>query len=792
MFKSSSSRYDSVDYFNPIHLDDLLRKSHEWRDIQEIIRETFTSLTEVVKAQGKSLRDLERQLSLKLNKSEFHAALSHKADYTQVSEQLAELRNVAESRSSLIDMQSRIDEKVSQTELRHLLSSKATVQDLNSLRESTTSQKEFEAAVQDIYERLDQVQNQKGVNFASQEYEDLLNRLKSKAEVSEVERMLNYLEESQNNLMSKKATRAEVENLLSRKADLCELDKAFSLLETKANSKSIEQLAKELETKVNTQYLEQNVVQPLYYKADTRDVESLNQKLREVQLESQKAIQKNSDEMQEFTKKLNEEQEVLRNQLTSSIATKAENKEIDQILGIIHKKVDYETYMERLETNNKEIQDSFNYKVKTLKQQLSEQESLFEGKTSENYNYCTQLDSGIKQLQENLKKAVDKSNYLYEENIKFCKSLCDDYNTELSNQIHLLSEEVEKNQSYIREVSNEKVSKDELNQVQVNLSKWVKEKANQSELEKAVCALQKDYTKNNQELGSDFKTKLYKLESEILNKTDQKVSYSELHSYLSEKADITQINRLLSSKASQDEVNEVKKAQEKLFGELKVRAGKEELEKHIDSTKNALEEVGKDILLKASIKDVCSLMDQKANVEDVNNALSDVHKELDFKADSTEFEDFQNEQRLINEALCSENTVGRWVWKTADMKPGSGVPWEIQSVNTCPENFLWEPYSTSIVVVAPGLYEIMFGFYSKKKPTVQLLINGEPVLSAVNNASYVIHHSSGRLKNTGHHSSGNVTGLTLIDFLALPSRARVSLSYNGDTQAEGFLGLRKL
>lgn len=46
------------------------------------------------------------------------------------------------------------------------------------------------------------------------------------------------------------------------------------------------------------------------------------------------------------------------------------------------------------------------------------------------------------------------------------------------------------------------------------------------------------------------------------------------------------------------------------------------------------------------------------------------------------------------------------------------MPWEVQSVNTCPDNFLWEKEKTSILTVAPGLYEVMFGFFAKKKPTV--------------------------------------------------------------------------
>ena len=74
-----------------------------------------------------------------------------------------------------------------------------------------------------------------------------------------------------------------------------------------------------------------------------------------------------------------------------------------------------------------------------------------------------------------------------------------------------------------------------------------------------------------------------------------------------------------------------------------------------------------------------------------------------------------------------------------------------------------------------------------------MLVNGEPILSAVNTSSYVIHHSAGKLKQTGKtHPDGNLTGLTMIDFIALPARARVTLSYKGESRCEGFLGLRKL
>lgn len=52
-------------------------------------------------------------------------------------------------------------------------------------------------------------------------------------------------------------------------------------------------------------------------------------------------------------------------------------------------------------------------------------------------------------------------------------------------------------------------------------------------------------------------------------------------------------------------------------------------------------------------------------------------------------------------------------------------------------------------------------------------------MSAVNNSSYVIHHSSGRLKETNGKSGVGASGTTLIDFLSILSKTRVAISFVG-------------
>jgi hypothetical protein len=75
------------------------------------------------------------------------------------------------------------------------------------------------------------------------------------------------------------------------------------------------------------------------------------------------------------------------------------------------------------------------------------------------------------------------------------------------------------------------------------------------------------------------------------------------------------------------------------------------------------------------------------------------------------------------------------------------------------------------------------------------MVDGEPVVSAVNSSSYAVHHSSGKLKDikqAGALNSIALTGLTWFDYVVLPARARLSVSYTCDLPGEGFISLKRL
>ena len=126
--------------------------------------------------------------------------------------------------------------------------------------------------------------------------------------------------------------------------------------------------------------------------------------------------------------------------------------------------------------------------------------------------------------------------------------------------------------------------------------------------------------------------------------------------------------------------------------------------------RTSVEGVVQQMLLKANVHDAVGLLDTKANVDDVNKSLTEVNRELAQRPTLGELNRVVGEQSLIMESLCSEHLLGRWIWKSGRTKGEKHlVPWNVQNINTNPDNFGWEKDRAVIGCAAPGLYEVSFG-----------------------------------------------------------------------------------
>jgi DNA repair exonuclease SbcCD ATPase subunit len=734
-------------------------------------------------------------MPLRVSKAEYTAALGQKANLTEVSHSISELQNSLESRIPLLELQAQIDEKVTRSDVQYLLSNKASIEEVRSLLDGKASVRDLESEVKSLQISVEEVSRDIARRLARfpDEITQLSSQLSEKVSIQEFEDALQTKANKQTvaNALHRKASRSDLEAVLARKADISDVQSIMTTLETKAEQAWVEQLAYQVEDKVDRADLHSQLMPELSQKLDRKDYEALQDLVLGTKKDLDRQLSATVIELQSYIGNVKGEVDHFKGTLTGALSKKAENKELDKMLSLINKKADLESTREMLQQSKGEVVDAISSFKGDFKTDRSRLEGFVIEKAKETENTARKVEDELIRLREQLIGVVEDRRKDIEDQSRLVKTLNSSLKAEIKTAFMNSREELDRLAGQVSDAQSRKVDRGELIELKSSLISGLDSKADLSELEQSLGNFSADLANTLQELKEEQRGKVSRVEADLFKQIDRKVNISDFNVALNEKADSSYVSRLMTNRVSADEVTALRREVEIAKDELSLKASQEELDSHIISTRGALEEVGKDMLLKTNIKDLCSLLDLKANIDDVNKILLEVQKEIDLKMPSEDCASHFTQQDNVIEALCSVNSVGRWLWKSGEVKGGHAVPWEVQSVNTAPGNFLWELEKTSILTVTPGLYELSFGFYARKKPTIQLLVNGEPVLSAVNSASYVIHHSAGRLKQSSH-SAGNITGLTLLDFISLPARARVSISYSGELGGEGFMSLRKL
>ena len=298
--------------------------------------------------------------------------------------------------------------------------------------------------------------------------------------------------------------------------------------------------------------------------------------------------------------------------------------------------------------------------------------------------------------------------------------------------------------------------------------------------------------KTNEEIIQEINDKIRQLYTDINKDLSQKINKNELDAILSEnnfRSINNNINDISQEKLS---ITDFEEFVNNINQQLKQKLDINKFNNIISTFNSNFENIHKDMNSKADLKNIINILKSKLDIENFNDEIKILKKEVGGMTPLADFSSAMDNQAIINDTLCNENNIGRWMWKSGKIKNNLAIPWEVQIINTSNDNFLWEKDKTFINIKEGGLYEIKMGFFADKKPMVQILINGEVIISAINSNSYVIHQCpGGRMKETGKTSFGNVTGLTMVDFVLLPDNAKLSISYTGE-KGIGFLGLKKL
>lgn len=130
---------------------------------------------------------------------------------------------------------------------------------------------------------------------------------------------------------------------------------------------------------------------------------------------------------------------------------------------------------------------------------------------------------------------------------------------------------------------------------------------------------------------------------------------------------------------------------------------------------------------------------------------------------------------------------GRWIWKSGELVKQL-IPWNIQVLNTFSEP-IWTKDNTSLSLENSGLYEISFGVFCSRPPSIKLLLNEHAVFVSNGKPLNGIRGNKSKLTRRTH-PLGNVTGWTFTEFLALPPNSKLSFEFHGDCDVQAFVSIK--
>ena len=198
-----------------------------------------------------------------------------------------------------------------------------------------------------------------------------------------------------------------------------------------------------------------------------------------------------------------------------------------------------------------------------------------------------------------------------------------------------------------------------------------------------------------------------------------------------------------------------------------------------------------------------SQIKEKCEINEMNIKLNEIKNEIE--NNRSEFSKTLDNQALINETLCEENKLGKWSWTMSKLKNNNRIIWDIQEINTFPDNYILENEKSVLLIKQKGIYEIIFGFYGyNKKPNIQILVNNDVIISNSNKNNKTLYENGNSVLKTtnseffkGNRNMAinggfrNATGITFIDYINIENNSKLSVFYNGDN-GKGFFCIKKI
>ena len=604
-----------------------------------------------------------------------------------------------------------------------------------------------------------------------------------------------------------KATKTELSTGLNTKGDLSDIMQTFN------------EVAQNMEQRPTKE--------EMYLIIDNKLDKKMNEEIKKIIAKGDIKInlKKNWDElnknfvsMKEFGELVNSNK-INKDNINNALKEKADKNEINNIIKNmknfeeLNEKVknidnDLDRLIDNMKKQFKNIDNSINNLINS-KIEIKDLESINKKISENNKNHMTIHNELNNDLQK-IKNEINAFNAKYNNIngiIGDMKSKYEILDINLKNNENNVIQNLENNINQIAEKINNNMGKEKDIQKFMYIFnqniEQINEKIYNIENKKYVEA--SDFDNLSQQIKSEMKdfenyTKDYykNFYEDLLKNINKKLDKEDIKFILDKKVDNDTFQKMMNTKSSSVEIENMKLSLSKLNEEIKTKASIEKIDSFIESISSNIQEIKNDLVLKGNIDEIMSYLKNKANIDDVNKALVEIHNELDTKSSQEDFNHAMNNQNSINTYLAKENSIAKYIWNSGNVSKGYAVPWDEQIINTMPENVVWEKDEISITIKNKGIYLISLGFFVDEKPTVQVMINGENVLSQVNSNAFIVRQENSKEFNLGKldvqedNENNSITGLTMNEFLCLGNMAKIVISYSGSNSVKGMMSIKQV
>ena len=132
--------------------------SREWQPVQEIVRLTFKSFNEIIRAQGEAIQNLERALEGKSNKSESTSAMAEKVNVTELTHTFEDLSRIIDSKTDSQENTVALERKAGRIEVQGALKLKADTAEVQRCLDQKTNVEEVNEVVARLEHELAEAQ----------------------------------------------------------------------------------------------------------------------------------------------------------------------------------------------------------------------------------------------------------------------------------------------------------------------------------------------------------------------------------------------------------------------------------------------------------------------------------------------------------------------------------------------------------------------------------------------------------------------------------------------------------